>query len=99
MINIEVNEGIITYDLDYVQMLLCALREARGLSFKPEDYRLILGRKIIEQIEASIPFMQVYPVSEKDITFCGIKVEIDEKNLYNVQIFENITDKIGEQGK
>ncbi len=96
MINIEVNEGVITYDLDYVLMLLYALREARGLSFNPENYRLVLGQKIIEQIESRSPFIQAYPSSERNNTFCGIKVEIDEKNLYNVQVFENITDKICE---
>ncbi len=78
--------------LDYLTALFFTLQKMRGRDFKHEDYKWKIGAKVLEEARLEPPFMMKKP------TIFGIELEIDYENPNNVQIFEDITNKIYIEG-
>ena len=66
--------------------------ESLGIAFKREDYKWILGINIIADIETHHSYID--HLASGPMTFLGIVVEPDYNNPNNVQLWENITDKV-----
>lgn len=82
--------------IPFIQALYCTLRECR-LNYNANDYKWRLGEAVIADIERqdNIFFNTVANNKEnKKRTLYGIDVEIDYCNPYNLQLFEDITNKI-----
>ena len=75
--------------LDYLTALYFTL-EKMEKNFRPEDYKWKIGVKVLQEAKLLPPCMEL---NEKTTLF-GIAVEIDYVNPNNVQIFEDITNKI-----
>lgn len=77
---------------EYLQALYNTLREMKGVSYNYKDYKWLLGAAIIDELKLS-NFHTVIETVEPIFLF-GIEIEIDIKNPYNIQLFEDITNKI-----
>lgn len=82
--------------IEYLYKLL-DLAEARtekaGVAFKREDYKWVLGIKVICDIDTRKEYVNaLYP--DQPATLFGVTVERDYANPDNVQLWENITNKI-----
>lgn len=73
--------------------------ESQGITFKREDYKWVLGVRVIHDLEESYnptPYdryvLELYP--NKQRTLFGIALEADYKNPNNIQLWENITNKL-----
>lgn len=78
--------------LDYLTALIHTLQEMRGRDFRPEDYKWRLGVKVLRDIDLRA-FNAFINIAEP-LYLYGIVVEIDYINPNNVQLFEDITNKI-----
>lgn len=89
-------DGYVIGSLKHLQLLrILALEktERAGYPFNEEDYIWRLGAKVIQDIELSTDYiMAEFP--DRPRTLFGIVVELDYHNPYNVQLWENITNKI-----
>ena len=65
--------------------------ESQGIPFKREDYKWVLGVKTYYKLELNYHFNIVY--NEPRMLF-GIVVELDYHNPDNIQLCENITNKL-----
>lgn len=67
--------------------------ERLGIYFNPDDYKWVLGIHVVSDLEYNNHY---YTVSGQDCprTLFGIVVEIDYHNPDNIQLWENITDKL-----
>ena len=79
--------------IEYLQALYYTLREMKGFSYRPEDYKWVLGTRVIGELDLSVFWLR--EPKEEPRTLYGIPVRIDYSNPHNVQIFEDITNKIG----
>jgi len=77
---------------EYLQALYNTLREMKGDRYNYKDYKWKLGVSIIDELKIS-NFHTVIETVEQTFLF-GIEVEMDIVNPYNVQLFEDITNKI-----
>ena len=81
--------------MEYLEKLYFTLRDMKAQkreNFNQNEYKWVLGADVISELHLRDRFI----ISEKEPIFLfGIVVEIDYCNIYNVQIFEDITDKIG----
>ena len=85
-------------DISFVQMLYFTLRKCRP-DFKPEKYRWRLGTAVVQDLDAIYNYgiaTQMLVKPDAKLTLYGINVEIDYENPYNLQLFEDITNKIPE---
>lgn len=84
------------YAVDYLYKLMI-LAEARteklGIPFKREDYKWILGARVINDISISNDLVMT-ACQDCPRTLYGIVVEADYANPNNVQLWENITNKV-----
>lgn len=84
------------YAVDYLYKLM-SLAEARteklGIPFKREDYKWILGVRVINDINISNALVMT-ACQDCPRTLYGIVVEADHANPNNVQLWENITNKV-----
>lgn len=65
--------------------------EKLGIPFKREDYKWVLGARVINDIDMDTNFQRnLYP--DQPRTLFGVVVEADYYNPDNVQLWENITD-------
>ncbi len=82
--------------LDHIRMLLALAedkRESQGFPFKEEDYKWVLGANVISDLSKLAHYSYVvYPDCPR--TVFGIIAEIDYQNPDNVQLWENITNKV-----
>ena len=67
--------------------------ERLGFSFKGEDYKWILGVKVLQAIEDNTYYIMSEFPNKRRLIF-GIEVETDYSNPDNVQLWENITNKL-----
>lgn len=83
-----INENLFTPK--FIAILYHTLRQVKGWRYKAEDYKWRLGVAILNEYERDI-----IP-HNKDVvpTLYGIEIEIDYHNPYNLQLFEDITDKV-----
>lgn len=65
--------------------------EKQGIPFKRDDYKWVLGVKTYFKLKVNDHINIVY--NEPRMLF-GILVELDHQNPYNIQLWENITDKL-----
>lgn len=73
--------------------LAIARTESLGITFKREDYKWVLGVRVINDIDNSNEFTRyIYPDQAR--TLFGITVEADFHNPNNIQLWENITNKV-----
>lgn len=77
---------------EYLKALYIALIATKGNSYNYNDYKWVLGAAILDELKIS-NFHTIIEPSEPIFLF-GIAVEIDCSNPYNVQLFEDITNKI-----
>lgn len=67
--------------------------EKLGIPFKREDYKWVLGARVITDIDMDTNFQRsLYP--DQPRTLFGVVVEADFHNPDNVQLWENITNKV-----
>lgn len=79
--------------LKRLKILYYTLREMRGLSYNSREYKWLLGTKVIQELKLRNRFTIVSEIEEPIYLF-DIVVEIDYRNPNNVQLFEDITNKI-----
>lgn len=94
--NIVAEDGYVIGTMEHL-MRLRALAESRtemqGIAFNPDDYKWVLGVKVINSIEnKSYYVMAEFP--DRPRTLFGIVVDRDFHNPDNVQLWENITNKV-----
>ena len=67
--------------------------ERFGIPFKREDYKWVLGVKVIQEIENNSYYVMA-ELPDRPRTLFGVVVEADYANPDNVQLWENITNKV-----
>lgn len=77
--------------ISFIQALYFTLRLHRP-NYKADDYKWRLGTAVIRQCNDFYNTFE-YNTSEKK-TLYGIDVEIDYSNPYNLQLYEDITNKL-----
>lgn len=87
---IFINERLTT--VDYLTALYHTLKKMRGRDFREDCYKWRLGVSIFHDI--GLNEFNIFREQNKPKLLFGIEVEIDYSNPYNVQIFEDITNKI-----
>ena len=96
MSEIVAEDGYVIGSLKHLQLLRLLAQERTERARQPfneEDYIWRLGAKVIQNIELSTEYiMAEFP--DRPRTLFGIVVELDYRNPYNVQLWENITNKI-----
>lgn len=83
-------------DISFIEILYHTLRQCR-LDFKPEEFRWRLGAAVIRDLDTIYNYgivTQKLVKPDAKPTLYGIDVEIDYENPYNLQLFEDITNKI-----
>ena len=78
--------------IDYITVLYNTLRETKKENYKPEEYKWRLGFKVIQDIDLFT--FNVFKSENAPIYLYGIVVEMDYINPSNIQLFEDITNKI-----
>lgn len=78
---------------DYLYALYYTLRVMKGREFNDDDYIWRLGSKVIDKLGLGNIYT-ILSLNEPKFLY-GIKIEIDYINSYNIQLFEDITNKIG----
>jgi hypothetical protein len=76
--------------VEHVKALYNTLRIQKSRDFNPEDYFWKIGGAVIYDLAQYTN----YEKFDEPLLLFGIKVEIDLKYLKNVQLFEDITNKI-----
>ena len=95
MSNIVSENGLIVGSVEHLNLLYVLSQdrtERLGINFNLADYKWVLGMNVIRDIE----YNNHYIVSGQDCprTLFGIVIEIDYHNPDNVQLWENITNKL-----
>lgn len=99
MDNIVAENGNVVGTIGHLNLLYAFARkrsERYRQSFSSDDYKWILGAKVVHDLEMTQHlsyYMHAAEIGEHSTLF-GIPVEIDYYNPENVQLWENITDKI-----
>lgn len=78
--------------ISFIKVLYNTLRACRP-NYNANDYKWRLGAAVIDDIRAENLFININDPTVK-ITLYGIEVEADLENLYNIQLYEDITNKI-----
>jgi hypothetical protein len=78
--------------INFLHQLVWALERMKGREYRTNDYKFKLGVKIVEEV-CMYDVFKVDALNEP-LYIYGIEVEIDYKNVTNIQIFEDITNKI-----
>jgi hypothetical protein len=78
--------------IEYLNALYYTLREMKRESYKPEEYKWRLGVKVIRDID--LQAFNIFINIDEPLYLYGIVVEKDYTNPNNVQLFEDITNKI-----
>lgn len=78
--------------IEYLRVLYYTLREMKGQNFSSEEYKWRLGTRILNDID--VKAYNFLAKKQEPIYLFGIVVEVDYYNPDNVQIFEDITNKI-----
>ena len=74
----------------FVGILYRTLRQVKGFNYHAEDYKWRFGQAVIDEYIGDIRQPNAFEIA----TLYGIEVEIDYKNPNNLQLFEDITNKI-----
>lgn len=81
---------------DYTQILYYALRQCRP-NYNANEYKWRIGTAVMYELDsfykAGIAYSMIFNREEKP-TLYGIEVEVDYENPDNLQLFEDITNKI-----
>ena len=78
--------------IPFIQALYLSLRKSRP-NYNANYYKWRLGAAVLGEFERQYNNLFAINISEKT-TLYGIDVEIDYLNPYNIQLFEDITNKI-----
>jgi hypothetical protein len=78
--------------IEYLNALYHTLREMKGLCYQPEKYKWRLGVKVLRDID--LRAFNAFTNKIEPLYLYGIVVEVDYTNPNNVQLFEDITNKI-----
>lgn len=76
---------------DYLYAVYNTLRKIKGEEFRPENFKFRLGNEVVKEL---FDATRCYICLNEPITLFGIEVEHDFYSPKNVQIFEDITNKI-----
>lgn len=76
----------------FLQALYCTLRQMKGCHFNSNDYKWRLGTEVINELKLGTIY-SIESLYEPRYLY-GIEIEIDYKNPHNIQLFEDITNKI-----
>lgn len=80
--------------IKHLEILYFTLREMKKQKreyFRDFDYKWVLGIAVIQELKLHDNYRLV---KEEPVCLFGIVVEIDYENPYNVQLYEDITNKI-----
>jgi hypothetical protein len=97
MDNIVADNGYAIGSVAHLNMLYALAQEKAWRyrsTFNPDDYKWVLGVKVIHDLEISQHYSYIAKCAYENIVLFGIPVEVDVINPDNVQLWENITDKI-----
>lgn len=80
----------------FTEVLYSTLRQIRP-NYDPKEYKWRLGAAVIYDLDSlykmGIAHSMILKKAEKP-TLYGIEIEVDHENPYNLQLFEDITNKI-----
>lgn len=81
--------------IPFTHVLYNTLRACRP-NYNANDYKWRLGTAVIRELEGKYGLFEINTSEERTLkrTLYGIDVEIDHCNPYNLQLFEDITNKI-----
>lgn len=82
--------------LNYAQILYDTLRQIRP-NYDPKEYKWRLGAAVIYDLDSSYKMGIAHSIilkKDEKPTLYGIEIEVDHENPYNLQLFEDITNKI-----
>ena len=81
--------------IEYLRKLLVLAKgrtEMLGKTFKEEDFKWVLGSRVLNDIIPRIEYVRVHP--DQPVTLFGVIVEHDHYNPDTIQLWENITNKV-----
>lgn len=93
--DIVADNNLVVGSIQHLNMLLdlaIGRSEKLGIPFKRENYKWVLGAKILNEIYNYYYYYLKLTSNEQLKTLYGIKVDVDYYNDSNVQLWENITD-------
>lgn len=81
--------------IPFVRVLYNTLRACRP-NYNANDYKWILGVAVLRELERQYDLYVINTSDKRTLkrTLYGIDVDIDHLNPYNLQLFEDITNKI-----
>lgn len=95
LLSCEENEVFKIGSIEHLYSLLSLAEyraETQRIPFKREDYKWILGVKVVHELMLNNALkIRAYDCHQE---IFGIIVEIDHHNPDNIQLWENITDKL-----
>ena len=80
--------------IEYLRILYFTLRQMKEQNreyFRDSEYKWVLGTAVIQELKLQDPYRLAEP---EPVFLFGIVVEVDYANPHNVQLFEDITNKI-----
>lgn len=77
---------------EYLQALYYTLRKMKGREYHSDKYKWLLGTETIKEL--ALGTIYTFESFIKPMFLYGIAVEIDYTNPHNIQLFEDITNKI-----
>lgn len=90
------DNGYVVGSIGHLGMLLdlaVCRTERLGIPFNREDYKWILGVNVIQELATNTHYeMAEFP--DRLRTLFGVVVEADYANPNNIQLWENITNKV-----
>ena len=92
MSNIVAEDEYVIGTLKHLQVLR-SLAEMKDIHFRENDYKWILGIKIVNELTVDCIYLRT---DSKDVmrTLFGIPVDVDYYNPENVQLWKNITNDL-----
>ena len=95
MDNIVSDNGFVIGSIKHLNMLIHLAErrtESLGIPFKKEDFKWVLGAEILYGIQTSEGYLSASSVAP--YTLFGVDVVEDYVNPKNIQLYENITNKL-----
>lgn len=83
-------EDYVLFAPSFINILYHTLRQVKGFRYDSKDYKWRLGQAIVDEYINDIRQPSEFEVA----TLYGIEVELDYHNPHNLQLFEDITNKV-----
>lgn len=77
----------------FIRGLYNGLRMFRP-DYNADDYKWIIGKAVWNEFEEQNKKYRLLPMLEDTATLYGIKVEVENINIYCIKLYENITNKV-----